>query len=100
MKKVIIKAYNGRGDAKTFAGEQEVQKPDTVDEAVKLYGGDKVLERFWDAHVIYVQNRIRTGAGTSDRAVLDQIRSKARQQKADGDDSLFNQLVHLGVIKE
>ena len=57
---VIVEAYNGTGDNKVKVGEQEAKKPETLDEAVKLYGAASVLKGFWKSEVIDIQRLIRT----------------------------------------
>ena len=100
MKTVTIKAYNGQGDDKSFAGEEKANKPDTLEEAAKEYTDEVVLKGFWKSHVIYVQNRIRTGGGTSDRSKVSTLKALARRQKAEGDSTLYDKLVAVEMIKE
>ena len=100
MKTVTIKAFSGSGDNKVFAGEETANKPDTLEEAAKEYTDEVVLKGFWKSHVIYVQNRIRTGGGTSYKSQVNTLRALARKQKAEGDSTLYDQLVQLEIIKE
>ena len=102
MKKVTIKAYNGRGENKVFAGELEVNKPDTLKEATEIEGGDesKVLAAYWSSEVIAYQNQIRTGSGTKADQFKAKLIDEAKADKAHGDPTFYNRLVRLGVISE
>lgn len=100
MQKVTIKAYNGKGESKEFAGEKEVNRPTTVDEAVEMFGSERVLKGFWASEAIHVQNQIRTGTGHSPRAKLNTLVEEARRQKATGDSRVYDRLVALELIKE
>jgi hypothetical protein len=100
---MLIKAYNGTGDKKVFVGDREVVRPTDIDEAVGTYGKDKVLKGFWKSEVIAVQAAIRAGANGKSggtKAKVDAIIVKARQEKADGDSTLYDKLVALDVISE
>lgn len=100
MKTVTIKAYNGKGEDKVLAGEREVQKPDTIPEALTLHGNEYVLKRYWADHVIVVQNQIRTGAQPKAEQFKQALIEEATKDKAAGDPSFYNRLVQLGVIKK
>ena len=100
MKKVTIRAHNGRGEDKVLAGEQAANQPETLEEAIAEYGADTVLGRFWDSHVIFVQNQIRTGTGHGTKSKVNALVVAARKQKAEGDSDLYNQLVYLEIIKD
>ena len=100
---MLIKAFNGIGNKKVFVGETEVAQPTNLDEAVKTYGSDKVFKGFWKSEVIAVQASIRLGAngkGGGVRAKVDSMITMARQEKANGDSTLYDKLVDLAVISE
>ena len=80
MHKVTVKAYNGSGDSKTFAGEREVDCPDTLEDATMLEGGDvkKVLSAYWSSKVIDIQRQIRSGTTVSAKAQLNMLLAKAK----------------------
>ena len=101
MKTVVIKAYDGKGENKQLAGEREVQKPESLAEAVKLHGNEEyVLKRYWNSEVIFVQNQLRTGSASKAEAFKTALIGDATKDKAADDPTLFNRLVQLGVIKQ
>lgn len=75
MEKVIIKASNRVNGKNVPAGEMEVNKPLTVAEAVREFGEDGVLDRFWRSRVIEVQALIR-GGGDSKTAQVKRLLAK------------------------
>ena len=100
MKKVTIKAYNGRGENKVFVGEEEVEKPENLADAIELTGEDDLVKGWWSSYVIEVQNRIRTGGTTSLKSKTDKIVATARTRKANGDNSLYELCMSTGLISE
>lgn len=62
MTKFTIEASNRVEGKNVLAGSREVEKPETVEEAVKAHGGDAVLKGFWKSYVIEVQAQIRSGS--------------------------------------
>jgi hypothetical protein len=98
---MLIKAFT-KGNPKVFVGEREVVRPADLGEAIKTYGNEKVLKGFWKSEVIAIQASIRAGAngkGGAKTQVQLMIES-ARKQKADGDATLYDNLVALDIIKE
>jgi hypothetical protein len=78
MKPLTIKAYNGTGTTKTFAGEKTVDFPDNCEEAVKLWGLEKVMEHIKSSYVIEVQRQIRAGTTVSAKTQLNMLIAKAK----------------------
>lgn len=87
MKKFLVKAYNGIGKEKVFAGEREIDQPENLAEAViaetnaaeKIDGEKVVLEFYWAAKVIDVQRQLRAKTGEGAKAQLAAILTVAKQ---------------------
>lgn len=95
MHKVTVKAYNGIGKDKVFAGEREVDCPDTLEDCKALEGGDEkpVVEAYWASKAIDIQRQIRAGTGTSAKAQLNVLIAKAK------DDPKVAELLRAADIK-
>lgn len=80
MKKFLVKAYNGIGKDKVFAGEREIDQPENLAEAVICEDGkeDEVLALYWTAKVIEVQRQVRAKTGESAKSQLNAILSVAK----------------------
>ena len=99
MEKVTVTAFTGTGAEKVLVGEREINVPQTVDEALTVYGSlSNLLEFALRSVVIDVQRQIRSGTATSSKKQLNSIIERANALKAEGDDSLFDECVRLGVI--
>lgn len=80
MKKFLVKAFNGIGKDKVFAGEREIDQPENLAEAVQAEDGkeDEVLALYWAAKVIEVQRQLRAKTGESAKSQLNAILSVAK----------------------
>ena len=76
MKTVPIKASNRINGKNVFAGEREEFMPETLEEAIKVYGDEAtLLQKAWQSHVIDVQASIRNG-GDSKTAKVKRLLAK------------------------
>lgn len=99
MEKYVVEANSIVDGKKQPAGKKEIDKPNSLTEAVKVYGSESAfLHLAFRSHVIDTQRQIVNGTGTSDRSVVKALIAKARELKISGDTSLYDQLVHLKVI--
>ena len=87
MKKFEVKAHNivvkdGK-KVKVLAGIKVVDQPESLAEAVKLYGEQHVVNKFWDGQVIAIQSDIRRGVekDPNDPVTIFKGLSKEEQQK-------------------
>ena len=62
MTKFTIEASNRVDGKNVLAGSREVDKPETIEEAVKAHGSEAILKGFWKSYVIEVQAQIRSGS--------------------------------------
>ena len=99
MESKLIQAFHGSGESKVFAGDRKVNLPQTVDEAVKLWGGAKFVKMARGGYLIEVQRELRSDGKTSAKSQLNELIAAAEQQKQDGDDDLYNRLVSIEIIK-
>jgi hypothetical protein len=79
MKLEKIVAYNGTGTSKVYAGEKMEQRPEKVDEALTLWGEEKLLAYAWSSHAIVVQRQIRDKSSDSAKNQLAALELYARQ---------------------
>ena len=93
----LIQAFTGSGKDKVFIGDRKVDLPTTLDEAKELWGDAKFVKMAVESYVIDVQRELRTGGKTSAKSQLNDLITAARQQKQDGDDSLFVRLTATGI---
>ena len=76
METVTIEASNRVNGKNVSAGQRDELKPETVDEAIGLYGSeDALLRKAWQSHVIDVQASIRNG-GDSKTAKVKRLLAK------------------------
>ena len=99
MESKLIQAFHGSGDSKTFAGDKQVDLPNSVNDAVELWGESKFVKMARESYIIDVQRELRSGGKTSAKTQLNDLISAAKKQKQDGDDSLYNRLVAVEIIK-
>jgi len=60
MKKEIIQAFSGSGDERSMVGEDNIDIPETLAEAIQLAGGeDKVLNAYVRQLKTDAKNRLR-----------------------------------------
>ena len=99
METVTVKAFTGEGDEKVLVGEREISVAQNVDEAIKVYGSmANLLDFALRSYVIEVQRQIRSKTSMSTKKKVNQIVERAKELKEEGDDSLFNECVRLGII--
>jgi len=103
MIKEIVKAYNQDSDGKAtiYVGEQEVDRPESLEDLKKLTTEDKIVSMWWGAKKIEVRAQIKSRAKSgkpSDKAQLNAIIAAAKKQRAEGDSSAYDSLVRLGII--
>ena len=95
MKTVIIKASNRVGGKNVPAGEREEFQPETLDEAIEVYGSEaELLKKAWQSHVIDVQAAIRNGSGDSKTAKVKKLLAKI---EAEPDGELAQLARRLGL---
>ena len=82
MLTVMVEAFSGVKDNKVKVGEREAKKPDSVDEAIELYGAERVLKGFWKSEVIAIQASIRTGSESNELIKAFKALSPEEQLKA------------------
>lgn len=99
MKKVIVKAYTGKGENKVFVGEEEINKPESLADLQTLVNDDEIISGWFSSYVIEVQNRLRTGGTVSLKSKTAKIVDEARRRKAGGDSSLYELCVSTGLIE-
>lgn len=84
MKKFLVKAFNGIGKEKVFAGEREIAQPENLAEAIEAEQNEQgegekiVLEFYWAAKVIDVQRQLRAKTGEGAKAQLSAILTVAK----------------------
>jgi hypothetical protein len=78
MKKQVVEAYNGIGKEKKLAGQREVDMPETIDEATKLWGEEDFLDYAKSSYVIEIQRQIRAGTTMTAKQQLAAIQAYAR----------------------
>ena len=96
----LMQAFTGKGESKVFIADKKVDIPQTVAEAVGLWGEDKLVKMACESYVIAVQSDLRKGSSTSAKTQLNDLIAAAHQQKRDGDSALFDRLVSVEIIKE
>ena len=99
MESKLIQAFHGSGKDKVFIGDKKVDLPNSVDDAVKLWGAEKFVKMARESYVIDIQRELRSGGKSSAKTQLELLIAAANQQKNDGDDGLFQRLVALEIIK-
>ena len=99
MENKLIQAFHGSGKSKVFAGDKKVDLPNSVDDAVELWGAEKFVKMARESYIIDVQRELRNNGKTSAKTQLNDLIAAAKQQKNDGDDGLFQRLISLEIIK-
>ena len=102
MKSVkIIRNENVNGK-KMFLGEKSFDMPEDVFEAIKVHGEKEVYDAWYASRVITLRATI--GNKESKTAVLkdqhEKIIQKARELKANGDSTMYDNLVSLEIIRD
>lgn len=94
MEKFLVKAYNGTGDSKTFAGEKWIDKPTTIEECKQCEAGDEkeVVGHYWSSKVIDEQRKLRAKTSDSAKSQLAQAILIAKQMLDAGDSKLADLL--------
>lgn len=94
MEQFLVKAYNGTGDSKTFAGEKWIPKPSTIEECIECEAGDKkeVVGHYWSSKVIDEQRKLRAKTSDSAKSQLAQAILIAKQMLDAGDSKLADLL--------
>jgi hypothetical protein len=68
MEKFTVTAMTNEGGKKVLVGSREIDKPNTLAEAVSIEGGEAgVLKGYWKSKVIEVQAQIRSGAEVTEQ---------------------------------
>ncbi len=99
MESKLIQAFHGSGYSKTFVGDKKVDLPNSVNDAVELWGADKFVKMARESYVIDVQRELRNGGKVNAKTQLNDLIAAAKKQKQDGDDYLYNRLVSVEIIK-
>jgi hypothetical protein len=94
MKSFLVKAFNGIGKDKVFAGEKEIPMPETLAEAIQNEAGDEkeVLGHYWAAKVIDEQRKLRAKTSDTAKSQLAAAILIAKQQLDAGDSKLADLL--------
>lgn len=94
MEQFLVKAYNGTGDSKTFAGEKWIPKPSTIEECIECEAGDKkeVVGHYWSSKVIDEQRKLRAKTSDSAKSQLASAILIAKQMLDAGDSKLADLL--------
>ena len=99
MESKLIQAFHGSGDKKVFAADKNVELPTTIEEGVSLWGEEKFVKMARESYIIDVQRELRSDGKTNAKSQLNMLIAAAKQQKQDGDDSLYNRLVSVEIIQ-
>ena len=100
MESKLIQAFTGSGESKVFVADKKVDLPNSVKDAVSLWGEEKFVKMARESYVIDIQRELRSGSKSSAKTQLQDLITAAKQQKNDGDDGLFERLVSLEIIKD